>query len=98
MMQEHTMSTINGLGGSLPISRAAPTRPVFRPADVQAPTTPRSSDSVELGDVQHLMTKLKTNDVRMDKVAEIKAQIQAGTYETDAKLDAAADKLLDDVL
>ncbi len=92
------MSTINSLGGNLPISRAAPTRPVFKPADVQAPATTRSSDSVELGNVQHLMAKLKTNDVRMEKVAEIKAQIQAGTYETDDKLEAAADKLLDDVL
>lgn len=90
------MSSINGLGGNLPINRTLQSRPAFKPSDVQAPV--RSKDTVELGNVQHLMARLKTNDVRMEKVAEIKAQIQAGTYETDEKLDAAADKLLDDVL
>jgi anti-sigma28 factor (negative regulator of flagellin synthesis) len=33
----------------------------------------------------------------VDKVASIKAQIEAGTYEDDHKLDVAADRLLDDL-
>ena len=36
-------------------------------------------------------------DIRADKVAAIKAQIAAGTYETDAKLDIALSRLLDEI-
>ena len=35
--------------------------------------------------------------VREDKVEAIKAQIKSGTYESDEKLDIAADRLLDDL-
>ncbi len=90
------MSSINSLSGNLPINRVV-NKPIAKPADVQAPPANRT-DSVEVGNVQQLLSQLKTNDVRVDKVADIKAQIASGTYETDEKLDAAADKLLDDVL
>ena len=36
-------------------------------------------------------------DVRQDRVNEIRAQIASGTYETDAKLDAALSRLLDEI-
>ena len=36
-------------------------------------------------------------DIRADKVAAIKAQIAAGTYESDAKLDIALSRLLDEI-
>lgn len=36
-------------------------------------------------------------DVRQDRVAEIRAQIAAGTYETAAKLDTAVERLLDEI-
>ena len=36
-------------------------------------------------------------DIRADKVAAIKAQIQAGTYETDEKMDLALSRLLDEI-
>jgi len=35
-------------------------------------------------------------EIRADRVAAIKAQIASGTYETDAKLDAALENLLDE--
>jgi anti-sigma28 factor (negative regulator of flagellin synthesis) len=41
---------------------------------------------------------LKQNDMRAEKVAQIKAQIEAGTYDDDQKLDVATDRLLDDLL
>jgi anti-sigma28 factor (negative regulator of flagellin synthesis) len=44
-----------------------------------------------------LLKSLKQNDVRADKVAELKSAIDAGTYETDDKLDAAIDRLLDEM-
>lgn len=36
-------------------------------------------------------------DIRADRVAEIRAQIEAGIYETDAKLDVAVGRLLDEI-
>jgi negative regulator of flagellin synthesis FlgM len=36
-------------------------------------------------------------DIRTDKVAEIRAQIANGTYETDEKLNVALDRLLDEL-
>jgi len=53
---------------------------------------------LELSGVSHLLKTLKNNDVRTDKVAVVKAQIEAGTYDDEKKLDAAVDKLLDDLL
>ena len=36
-------------------------------------------------------------EIREDRVAEIRAQIEAGTYETAGKLDAALSRLLDEI-
>jgi negative regulator of flagellin synthesis FlgM len=36
-------------------------------------------------------------DIRQDRVAEIRAQIASGTYETDEKLNVALDRLLDEL-
>ena len=70
-------------------------------ADAAAASQPnRGSDRVELSknaDVQRLVELAKQNDVRTDKVADLKAQIAAGTYDLDAKADAVADRLLDDL-
>jgi flagellar biosynthesis anti-sigma factor FlgM len=65
------------------------------PTEQSAPT--RASDRLELSGASHLLKTLKSNDVRTDKVANIRAQIENGTYEDDHKLNAAIDKLLDDL-
>jgi negative regulator of flagellin synthesis FlgM len=36
-------------------------------------------------------------DVRTDRIAEVRAQIATGVYETDAKLDIAVGRLLDEI-
>lgn len=36
-------------------------------------------------------------DIRADRVSEIRAQIDAGVYETDEKLDIALGRLLDEI-
>jgi anti-sigma28 factor (negative regulator of flagellin synthesis) len=52
-----------------------------------------------LSGASHLLKALKqNNDVRVDKVAQVKAAIAAGAYEDDAKMDVAVDRLLDDLL
>ncbi|MBC7783407.1 MAG: flagellar biosynthesis anti-sigma factor FlgM [Burkholderiales bacterium] len=94
------MSSINPIGVPNSIAPVAP-KAIPKPeaaASSAAPAAPDRVDRLELSSVQSMLNQLKTNDVRIDKVNEIKAQIAAGTYETDEKLDAAADKLLDEVL
>ena len=90
------MSSINNINGSNPIAKITPPQP----RKTEAPAaTPAKADRVELsGAVQSYLKVLKANDIRTDKVADIKSRIEAGTYETDDKLDAAADKLLDELL
>jgi anti-sigma28 factor (negative regulator of flagellin synthesis) len=92
------MSSINGLGENAPVQKITAT-PIRRDIATAAPDETRKiTDRVELSGVQSLLDKLKSNDVRTDKVASIRAQIEAGDYETDQKLDIAADRMLDDLL
>lgn len=99
------MSSVNNVGNSSPIYTV--NRPGPRPVSAPATTSPaRGNDTVELSssaqrnaDIGGFMEILKAGgDVRTDKVAQIKAQIAAGTYDEDKKLDVAADRLLEDLL
>ena len=95
------MNIINPVGNADPLVQtsniqsgtvsATPTGPA-------AASPPRAADRLELSGVSQLFASLKTNDIRTDLVSSVKSQIEAGTYETDDKLNAAAGKLLDDVL
>ncbi len=94
------MSSINPLGGTNsagPVQRVVAS-PVQKQIPADAPQQLPATDRLELSGVSHLLKTLKSNDVRTDKVAIIKAQIEAGTYDDDKKLDASVDKLLDDLL
>lgn len=92
------MNPVNNVGSTSPLQKIQ-TRPVQKELPVDGPKQLPSADKLELSGVSHLMKALKANaDVRNDKIAAIKAQIEAGTYEDDAKLDAAVDKLMDDLL
>lgn len=91
------MSGINGVGNNPGIQRVvAPT--VTRPsAATGAPEKSGLVDKLELSGMSHLLMSLKSNDVRTDKVASVRAAIEAGSYEDDHKLEAAIDRLLDDL-
>jgi anti-sigma28 factor (negative regulator of flagellin synthesis) len=91
------MSSVNGVGGNSPVQKII-SNPIYRsvPTDPSKPSS--ATDKVELSGMSHLLKALKDNDVRTDKVAAIKAQIEAGTYEEDAKMDAAVDRMLDDLM
>lgn len=90
------MSAINGVGNNTPIQNLSTTA-ISKSADAGS-TTARASDRIELSGVSHLLASLKSNDIRVDKVADIKAQIESGKYDDDYKLNVATDRLLDDVL
>ena len=59
---------------------------------------PESSDRVELSEHARFMERLRSMPaVRADKVADIKSQIEAGTYETDEKISIAFERMLDEI-
>lgn len=68
-------------------------------AETQKPR-PHFSEADQL-DISHeadLISRVRElPDIRADRVAEIKAAIESGTYETQDKLDAAVDRLLDEL-
>ena len=90
------MNPINNVGANSPLAKITAT-PVQK--EVPAPETARPSlaDRVELSGATGILGALKNNDIRADKVAAIKAQIEAGTYEDEKKLDVAVDRLLEDL-
>jgi anti-sigma28 factor (negative regulator of flagellin synthesis) len=90
------MNPINNIGPNNPINKVAATN-VQKATTTEEPKKPSLADRVEFSGLGHLLGALKTNDIRADKVAAVKAQIQAGTYEDDKKLDTAVNRLLDDL-
>ena len=91
------MSSINNVGGSSPVNPVY-TKPVAKPAASAPAEATRGKDRLELSGLSPLLKTLQSGgDIRADKVAAIKTQIEAGTYEDDKKLDAAVDRLLDDL-
>jgi flagellar biosynthesis anti-sigma factor FlgM len=90
------MSSINGLGGVNPLQQTASVAKSAATTASSAGSKPTMSDRLELSGASGFLQALKVGgDFRTDKVATIKSQIEAGTYETDDKIDGAADKLLD---
>jgi anti-sigma28 factor (negative regulator of flagellin synthesis) len=97
LSKENYMSSINSLGGLSPIQ---PNQSITGKAVNSTSETPKPSatDRLELSGASHLLQTLKTNDIRTDKVAAIKAQIASGIYDADgSKLDAATGPLLDEI-
>ena len=64
-----------------------------------APTeTPAQVDQLDISEEAQAVSKaLEAAPIRQDRVAEIRAQITQGTYETSEKLEAAVDRLLDEI-
>lgn len=66
--------------------------------DVRARGGARPSDQVELSSVAQYLSQLKSEPAeRTDLIERVKAQIEAGEYLTNDKLDAATDHLLEDI-
>jgi negative regulator of flagellin synthesis FlgM len=56
------------------------------------------NDSVEISDAARLVEQTRDiPDIRQDRVDSIRRQIAAGTYETEAKLNIAVERLLDEI-
>jgi anti-sigma28 factor (negative regulator of flagellin synthesis) len=93
---ELSMSHVNNISQTTPVQKIV-ANPIQKQISPNASPV-RASDRLELSGASNLLAALKSNDVRTDKVASIRQQIQDGTYDADGqKLDAAADKLLDEL-
>jgi len=72
---------------------------VNRPTDVPEAGSSRAKDDVQLSEISRFLGKLsELPDVREDLIAEVKSEIEAGTYDTEAKVDAMLDELIADLV
>ncbi|WP_197994998.1 flagellar biosynthesis anti-sigma factor FlgM [Gimesia panareensis] len=92
---------VNGtssISGSLPISKQT------GPSNTNINKTPDSKpisspqDKLEISSAGRMLDEMTNNsDMRAERLAQIKAAIDDGTYETDEKLEAALGRLLDQI-
>lgn len=66
-------------------------------ASTEAESVSRGQDRVQLSDAAQVLAAAKENPIRQELVDRVKAEINAGTYETPDKYDAALDELLSDL-
>ncbi|MEO0511579.1 MAG: flagellar biosynthesis anti-sigma factor FlgM [Planctomycetota bacterium] len=97
------MSNLGSIGSSSAVSGAQQYRRLAG-ADSQIPlggSTPRptrASDRVEISEIaRDLAARIDDPAVRSDLVDRVRAEIAAGTYDTDENLSAAIDGLIDDL-
>lgn len=87
---------LGSIGASAPIGRTAPSSAGEKPAAAAAPAAPR--DEVEISSLGRMLDDAsRTPGVREQRLAQIKAAIEAGTYETPEKLQLALDRMLDQI-
>lgn len=90
------MSDINPIARTQQTTLDAVNKPARAYSD--AATTTRSSDRVVLSDQARLLSKLKQlPEIREGLVNSVKAQIEAGNYDTDERFDTAVNALFDDL-
>jgi anti-sigma28 factor (negative regulator of flagellin synthesis) len=62
------------------------------------PNQPASSDRVELSDHARLLDEIRRlPEVRSDRVEAVREALDAGTYETEDRLNTAIERLLEDI-
>lgn len=83
---------LSSTGPSAPVGRVTPAAPGGQTAPAEL-RTPR--DEVEISSVGRMLDDAsRTAGVREQRLAEIKAAIDNGTYETPEKLEIALDRML----
>ncbi len=89
---------IHGLG---PVHGPQPTNATHRPQIAQHTQPNRSAAGVDELDIspeaQLLSETRDIPDIRADRVAEIRASIASGSYETEEKISLALDRLLEEI-
>lgn len=93
------MSDISSIGGGSigPVNRPAQ-HAAYQAAQRTQEVKPQAGDSVELSEHARYLDMLRNMpDVRTDLIDRIREQIEAGTYETPQRLDAAVEGLAADL-
>lgn len=89
---------VNGPGpirGPLPIDTSHPAAEVTKIEQTRSAAT---NDELDISAAGKMLEHLQqSSQVRAERVAQIKAAIEAGEYETPEKLEAALEKLLDEI-
>ncbi len=87
------MSEISGLNGTHPIQPVAPKRPHGSDGPAQVDyRAPR--DQVEISEVGVLLAELRDiPEIRVEKIARLRAEIEQGSFETPARIDGTIDRL-----
>lgn len=91
------MEELTSVSGAASIRRAELVARNAQGTPEGAPRVQREGDRVEVSDMARLMQRLRdTPEIREDLVARIRAEIDAGTYETAEKLSSAIDAMIAD--
>lgn len=93
-----SINSIGNTGSTSPIQQIV-SNPVQKQVAANSPAQLPATDRLELSGNSQMLQALKANSgIRADKVASIKSQIQAGTYDADGtKLDGAIENLLNEL-
>ncbi|HTI51025.1 MAG TPA: flagellar biosynthesis anti-sigma factor FlgM [Planctomycetaceae bacterium] len=87
---------LNSVGASAPVSRTSPVQAAGPAAPAAPPAAPR--DEVEISSVSRMLDDAsRIPGVREQRLEQIKAAIEAGTYETPEKLQIALDRMLEQI-
>ncbi|MGE3962975.1 MAG: flagellar biosynthesis anti-sigma factor FlgM [Planctomycetota bacterium] len=88
---------VQGTGGVQGPQPIPPRRNAYT-EQAQAAPRPVRADRADISEHARWLQKLaQSSDIRQEKVDSIRSQIEAGTYDTDDKLQIAIDRLLDDL-
>jgi negative regulator of flagellin synthesis FlgM len=81
------------------VQRSLPTGPAKPVGPASSTPVPTPNDAVEISSTGQLLDKLsKSPEVRAERLAQIKADIASGKYDTDEKLEAAMMNLLQSMI
>jgi flagellar biosynthesis anti-sigma factor FlgM len=84
---------------SVPISSVNTPGKAGAAASGQTPASSKANDAVEISSAGQLLDKLsKSPEVRAERLAQIKASIASGDYDSDEKLEAALMNLLQSIV
>ena len=90
---EFSMGNIPPISGTSSTAQVAPSQ--VAPPEA-APRTAGTEDHVEISDMaQSLSTLESDSDIRVEKVSAIREAIANGTYETEDKIEATVERLID---
>ena len=94
--EEDEMTNVDGIQ---PVSAARPIQPTQAPIAPQDNAAPGwISDVAEISTASILAARIhEIPDVRTDLVQRVKQQIEAGTYETEERIDVTVDRLMDEL-